>query len=376
MNGVLATDPESAKQSPSAENNGSHTADSSHDHDGAVSQLLRMPSHSSLISSEQLSSYKNQVGGHGEFVKLGGSRLVLKPFVGSEFSFYHQIQAPRFRELLPFTARCYGAVDVDESSCSNDSMTSKPCFKYVMLEDLAHGFQKPCVLDLKMGLKQRSLKNISTAKLLRTSMKSMGTTSHLLGFRLCGVSFYNEIGDRVFKDKYEGRRMDVPAAYIVISEFFSTVRNPGKRIVLIQEFLRRLIRLKKVLLNLPGVRFWSGSLLLVFDAERPELATLKMIDFAQTGLLTTSLSSYDDSPESPGIPIQGRDNPDFEYIYGIENLVEFLNAILQSSIEPPKRTSIPPSPADQDLELVTLVASGRPDRTDTLLPSLLDNGPQ
>ena len=47
------------------------------------------------------------------------------------------------------------------------------------------GFRKPCVLDLKMGTRQRTL-GADAAKEQRQRLKSLETTSHALGFRLCG----------------------------------------------------------------------------------------------------------------------------------------------------------------------------------------------
>merc|ERR1719221_1599646 len=72
---------------------------------------------------------------------------------------------------------------------------------YIVLEDLASSMQKPCILDLKMGYKQRS-KSYTQAKRERCRQKSLESTSHLLGFRLCGIDKEDE-----FHDKYWGRNL-------------------------------------------------------------------------------------------------------------------------------------------------------------------------
>ena len=304
------------------------------------SQLVRLPSQTNLVS------YTNQVGGHGEFVKHEDPRMLLKPFDSYEFSFYRQLHSSRFKDLLPFTARCFGEVEVDSSRGSGSNQAYR-CTKYVMLEDLAHGLSAPCILDLKMGLKQRSLKNVSAMKLRRTSTKSLSTTSHSLGFRLCGALYYDAKGNRIFRDKYEGRNLDETGAFNAISDFFSSVSDESMKFNLIASLIARLEKLLKVIGELSGVRFWSGSLLLVFDAQNPEAVTMKMIDFVQTAIL----GKMDDMDEDDKLE-RSATLPDLEYLYGIQNLLAYLHAIRDGSLMPPAVIGPAPDAADQDEELL------------------------
>jgi len=292
--------------------------------------LLRIPSSFTGLK-QRLRLYDQQVGGHTEFVKPDDSEFLFKPYDKSEFTFYSLLQTERFKDLLPFTARCYGEVELEDGSVhSSDSSqdatpgsTNGKSSKYVMLEDLAHGLQRPCILDLKMGLMQRSQSNSSEAKLAKARSKSLSTTSHVLGMRVCGVVYHDvNSGERVYRDKYHGRSLGVSQTYQTIVSFFQSVKCSETRQSLIAIFVEKVKALRTVIARLAGIRFWSGSLLLVFDADSPAAATLKMIDFAQTAVL----------PEDPVSP------PDLEYLYGIDSLLAFLQSAKSGAENPPALT--------------------------------------
>lgn len=65
------------------------------------------------------------------------------------------------------------------------SSSSTHTLKYIVLEDLVYMYKKPCVMDIKMGKRQRKI-GASPEKEQRQIEKSLKTTSHALGFRLCG----------------------------------------------------------------------------------------------------------------------------------------------------------------------------------------------
>jgi hypothetical protein len=219
-------------------------------------RFLRVPSHAAMsgeveccLSADlsELGAYELQVGGHAEFVKLSSnSRVVLKPYDSSEFQFYTKILSEKTPRLLPLTARCFGAVT------GLDSPSLAP--KFVMLEDLAHGLQRPCIVDLKMGLVQRNLRNSTPEKISSARAKAAATTSLALGFRICGVVF-EESETRIFQDKYVGRSLDVSGVFVTFRRFFRS------HIKLILAFVAKLRALVAAISDLPGLRFWSGSIL-------------------------------------------------------------------------------------------------------------------
>lgn len=335
-----------------------------------------------------------------------GSRVLLKPFDEAEFLFY--LQLPEKREtamLLPFTARFYGSKTLRREQMGSLGQPSPPTSptsreqppapsppmsptsrekmkkaafmddkaasflhdkaafweakwsshnirKYIVLEDLSYMVHKPCVMDLKMGCRQRSARH-SVAKRSKMAQKAMQTTSAALGFRVCGMQCYDrEAHSLKFYDKYWGQRVAFEAMSRALSIFLlSDVRDEedcGRR-ELWEALLRRIIEmlseLRRVVQELPGLRFWSGSLLLGFDAayfeqgRREELLSsvqLKMIDFAH----------FSDV---------GGDRPDEEYLCGVDNFRAHLEAQLQGSATDvqawlQKRLVPPPPSAPHDEE--------------------------
>lgn len=336
--------------------------------DHQVAQLLRLPGRSGLavspssssggyvreIDSRSLTMYTNQVGGHQVLVKPKDSSIILKPYDEAEYNFYDQCVPLICSALMPFTARCFGEIDLRTTSSDYMSPSgSTPVIpgkggKYVMLEDLAHGISRPCILDLKMGLKQRSIRNYSEKKVLSKESKSKSTTSHILGFRLGGAQLY-KVDGIVFHNKYFGRLQDVEGTYEILRSFFKSVANIAIRQKIIKTLIAKLVELREVIKSLWGFRFWSGSLLLIFDSAIGEdtdvdkSVILKMIDFANYTRLE-----------------RNRDY-DREYVYGIDSLVLFLQGVFNDAIPSSilKRMAPAPSPTIQDEELIDAVESYR-----------------
>jgi hypothetical protein len=218
-----------------------------------------------------------------------------------------------------------------------------------MLEDLAHGITKPCILDLKMGLKQRSIRNYSYEKIRSKESKSKSTTSHLLGFRLCGAQLCPS-GDEpiVFYNKYFGRLQDARGTFDILRSFFDSINDCILRKRTIALFVSQLQELRRIIESLPGFRFWSGSLLFIFDsamaAEDVERSVVvKMIDFANYTRLVNN------------------EQFDKEYVYGIDILIRFLNGIIDDAPVDTLLGELPtsPSPNVQDQELVAAVEAFR-----------------
>ena len=291
---------------------------------------------------QPMTMYSNQVGGHRVLVKPKDSSVVLKPYDEAEFNFYDQCMPVVCSCLMPFTARCYGEVDLRSADhLSSSSGAPGKTGKYVMLEDLAHGIKKPCILDLKMGLKQRSVRNFSDKKLQSKAYKSLTTTSHELGFRLGGAQHTSDEGVTTLYNKYFGRLQDAAGTYKILRIVFGSVSSDSCRVMIIEMFIKKLLELRSVIRGLKGFRFWSGSLLFVFDSAvdaivSPDSVILKMIDFANYTRLEDSCF-------------------DKEYDFGIDCLIKFLQGTLNNDAIDVvlSRLGQPPDPHVQDQELMT-----------------------
>ncbi|KAH0479818.1 MAG: hypothetical protein KVP17_001790 [Porospora cf. gigantea B] len=268
-----------------------------------------------LDGSHLLTVYKHQVGGHADSMKKArGSSLLLKPFHATEAFFYRFASAPSSLPVLPeswysgpvrpqeaqvlaelqeFLPRYHGSASVESE---NGGVKT-----YVQLEDIIHEFRRPCVLDIKMGRRQRKL-NPTPEKTLRQIEKSFSTTSHALGFRLCGCQVFDETRDVwTYRDKYACRRL--PRSDIEASLMEWLWNGTRHHVEVIPELVKRLRGLRNIVKDLQGYRLWSSSLLLVYDSISPkESLDVRVIDFVNCHRFGSEVGH------------------DEEYIYGLNNL--------------------------------------------------------
>eukprot|EP00429_Kryptoperidinium_foliaceum_P012988 CAMPEP_0176044732 /NCGR_PEP_ID=MMETSP0120_2-20121206/22202_1 /TAXON_ID=160619 /ORGANISM="Kryptoperidinium foliaceum, Strain CCMP 1326" /LENGTH=677 /DNA_ID=CAMNT_0017378137 /DNA_START=54 /DNA_END=2085 /DNA_ORIENTATION=+ len=302
--------------------------------------------------------------GSRDLTHVQGARVVLKPLNTQEERFYFQkLSDPALAGLHPLTPLCYGTKRLrpEQIEFANDAKdgvstsagrmgvrfgtdspqarASQDPQRYLVLEDVGQGAAMPCLLDLKVGCKQRAAKH-GEKKRKGMAAKAARSTSAALGFRICGMQSYSaETGELHRRDKYWGQQVTQEDMLGALGSFF------GQRRRLIEAVLERLERLDEVVRRLPGLRFWGCSLLVLFDAagvaegqgevpvDLSKAVHVRMIDFA----------NFEDV---------GGDLPDEEYLCGLANIQAYLRALLDGSgaagVE--HRLVPPPKPELQDAE--------------------------
>ena len=193
--------------------------------------------------------------------------------------------------------------------------------QFIILEDLTYGFRYPCILDMKIGTRQYGL-NASHEKRERHKTLCASTTSSALGLRICGMQVYKtSVGKFYFENKYQGRLLTVETFTESLLRFF----HNGERILgeYIPIFMGKLQRLIDCLEQLPRHRFFSSSLLFVYDSDAtPESAALKMIDFDNS---TVDIMQEDLGQESDEDSLlEEAHSPDRNCLFGLYNLRHLL----------------------------------------------------
>lgn len=324
--------------------------------------------------------------------KVRGGDVLLKPFQEDECNFYRVLSQKRCVALLPFMPRFFGtttlqqeqvsnivdralsvamnkqsAVGVDETHCLEikaaswmEKWSCHNCLKYIVLEDLGSRASKPCFMDIKMGCRQRSAK-YDDARRRHMATKAKRLSSSVVGFRICGMQcFEADSGKLHFEDKYWGQRVSADRMVDALATFLLRRKSEGEeeelelaeegsawgslRCHLIRELLYQLSSLRSAVAESKGMRFWSSSLLIGFDAslaapdrrqEFLESVRIRMIDFAH-------------------VCDVGNCEQDAEYLCGIDNLLLHLQAILQPSTLQKEwllqRLVSPPDPSNHDKE--------------------------
>ncbi|CAG2160546.1 unnamed protein product [Oppiella nova] len=159
--------------------------------------------------------------------------------------------------------------------------------KFLLLENLTFKFKFPCILDLKMGVRQHD-DFADEDKIQSHSLKVSKTTSGSLGLRITGVQIYNKTSDR-FKchNKYYGRTL-TPEGFVNTLKAFLQIENQPK-VDLIRLMIQKLEDMLSVVENLDTFRFYTTSLLILYEGNVDQisindtnLVDIRIIDFAHS----------------------------------------------------------------------------------------------
>lgn len=165
-----------------------------------------------------------------------------------------------------------------------------------------------------MGNQQQG-HDASVAKAARMQRKCQQTTSSRLGFRLCGLKVWQpDLAEYLCRDKYHGRQIRAEMMDDALREFFESAG--ARRADVTEQVLLRLQRLLKVMIDHLGHRFYSTSLLVLYegDPSLPANVDLRMIDFAHTCRAT--------SHNCNGV--------DWGFVFGLCSLIDALERVQKS----------------------------------------------
>ncbi|CAO1346946.1 unnamed protein product [Diamesa hyperborea] len=247
----------------------------------------------------------NQVGGHTRLLLLN-DKTVIKPLNFRELEFYQNIPknddiqhfVPKYKGVMQATTtgeikweKRYSPSFRDESlrrqsstkrkrdevlrmkihknGNASEVLKSISCLDnsnkqyFLMLENITSKFKHPCILDLKMGTRQHG-DDASAEKRSKQIAKCAASTSGSLGVRLCGLQKYCVQTQQFTKrDKYWGRELNEVGFKAALYDFFHN--GFRLRTKIIEKVLNRLERLNSVIEKQSSYRFYSCSLLLVYE---------------------------------------------------------------------------------------------------------------
>ncbi|CAD2220329.1 hypothetical protein AGDE_15747 [Angomonas deanei] len=181
----------------------------------------------------------------------------------------------------------------------------------IVLEDVCHGFSYPCVMDMKIGSRQYGL-NASERKKKSKNFKARTTCSWEYGIRLAGLRRWDE-GQQAFttKSKLQCRSLTLNEIKDEMTLFF----KESRQLELI--FVRQLQRLREAFQRQTVYRFYTSSLLFVFDAAAPvQTARIVMVDFAYTYERKELIEANDEDAQY---------DYDINYIKAIDTLLSLLS---------------------------------------------------
>uniref|UniRef100_A0A915CLK4 Kinase n=1 Tax=Ditylenchus dipsaci TaxID=166011 RepID=A0A915CLK4_9BILA len=195
--------------------------------------------------------------------------------------------------------------------------------KFLMLENLAAKFTRPCIVDLKLGTRQYGDQVTEQKKLLQI-FKCATTTSKDLGLRICGLQYYDaKSGMYQCVDKYAGRTFDQKAMRKMLKMMMSD-SNGLIRENVCRKLLEKVEKMRKLISKLDGLRLFGTSLLIVFEGEdaliehnEPEA---RLIDFAHAIFPTYATEQQHKYA-----------GPDMGCLLGLDNLMIILKSMLETT---------------------------------------------
>ncbi|XP_068951798.1 inositol hexakisphosphate kinase 1 [Petaurus breviceps papuanus] len=255
----------------------------------------------------------------------------------------------------PWSLRCHK----QQLSRMRSESKDRKLYKFLLLENVVHHFKFPCVLDLKMGTRQHG-DDASEEKAARQMKKCEQSTSATLGVRVCGMQVFQlDTGHYLCRNKYYGRGLSIEGFRNALYQYLHN--GLDLRRDLFEPILSKLRGLKSVLERQASYRFYSSSLLIIYDGKecRAEMFLERRGDMrsknVDSGLpeMMPDGSSPSTSPETspsatPKVDVRMidfahstfkgfrddptvHDGPDKGYVFGLDSLITIMEQMREEN---------------------------------------------
>ncbi|KAL3231607.1 Uncharacterized protein RNJ44_00142 [Nakaseomyces bracarensis] len=231
----------------------------------------------------------HKAAGHDGLLTEAEGALVFKPYNAVEAQFYMDTVARRAQEEdvhgdVPFYRwiPCYlGTLEQGDSRHVSVNYNGR---KFIVLNNIIHGFSKPNIMDIKLGAKLYD-DDASEDKKERMKRVSNMTTSGSLSFRICGMKIERTVDTcSLDKEHFAIEPQNDDVTYLSVNKMFGRTRTKEnikeaiefffdnhrlsqlRKYKLYQQFWQRLQLLYNTLLDTEA-RFISSSLLFVYESD-------------------------------------------------------------------------------------------------------------
>lgn len=274
---------------------------------------------------------RGRVFGHPDSILTFREGLLAKTLGNGEKTFYeayrrelHQILSPSLvPEILGIVFRNPEMdTELQTGFDFQRSLKVKPGEERtpMLLErDVAAGYARPAILDLKVGIRSWRI-GASEKKAKRRSAKMAGGVCAVTNFRVRAGMWYS---DNPKWEKDEGLSIVTRdfGNHCTMEELQELFRDFFKYHEMIPSFVEKLEQLRDQLSRLRDVhhvRFYSSSVLIVYDETNPEKMELRMLDFEK------SYVGVDKVAEKFHEPIENCEDGVIEAVENIKAMLELI----------------------------------------------------
>lgn len=259
------------------------------------------------------------VDGAGKFYKplQDGERGVM------EKKFYEQFWADMDvpASAKAFFPRFYGTIEVA-------ALDGSGFIDHAVLEDLTNQFQRPCVMDLKMGV-HTWYPGASDEYIAKCMEKDAETTSKELGFRVSGLQVFDDGNAKMWKPgRVWCKMLDADAVMTLLKQFVSSNPTDDKTPDLayasevygsLGGIINQLSELRSWFAVQKNYHFSSSSILLMYEksdstalgSQASMCGSVKLVDFPHV--------------------LTGRGAVDENFLQGMDSLISILREIVSQS---------------------------------------------
>ncbi|KAI4107706.1 MAG: hypothetical protein LQ339_002613 [Xanthoria mediterranea] len=343
----------------------------------------------------QLIAFDNAAAGHDGVLSDPSGAVVIKPCSQAEVDFYHSTARDKHSHFATFIPTFMGTLELNSESDSTAAVARTAIMNTteagqsiagsphaipnapvvekawapsnggkiktdlaIVLENIAAPFQKPNILDVKLGARLWD-DNAPPAKRTKLDKVAEETTSKSLGFRIAGMRTWhgdaatagsNGISEDGYRryDKHYGRSLTTKTIRQGFEDYFllergGVIAKKGPLRIIVKRFLEDLVELKSALENEES-RMYSASLLFVYEGNRDALvdALAREREEPANGINGDEASEEEDDvhqvPAVQGLklidfahaewtPGQG---PDENLLQGLRSTIEVLEGLLEN----------------------------------------------
>jgi Inositol polyphosphate kinase/C2 domain/EF-hand domain pair len=304
----------------------------------AASSLHEDPALTRTLEQLGLSTFGGQVAGHGSESADAPLNLAMlqsndgriwKAYDEIEFKFYEALSTgaiPKGEFVHRIVPGYYGRAFLEYNAVKHN---------YIIMQNLLSPMKKPCVCDLKIGTRGHG-DNADLRKLVQQQLLVSVTTSGTLGFRVCGMRVVQD--DQVVKKgkPWGARLMGRVDMTNALNLFLGRDAMSGVRFDVLPGFLNQLHELLAWFRAQTHYRFYSSSILLIYDADTSPADGDAANDGADSA--AASSSSGTGAAGGPRLDVKMVDfahahpttdgSLDHSYLTGLVELIYLLEAIL------------------------------------------------